>query len=233
MAVTFDASGSGYDGTPAGNNDFANFMTVGSGSNRALVVGVTCNSATANVPSAVTWDQGGTNQSLSSLGTAIATGDGVSKVYLYGIVAPTSGLKTLRVSCSPSGTGEIFVCGVSVAGADQTGGVTTFAHYNTATGNSATGSVTITSASGNITVEMTSGPEVMSSPTQTQVFVNNSGSFTSAGASRAAGAATVTHQWTFASAVQWAVAGIDIVAAGGGGGAAVIAIPTLPLMGVQ
>jgi hypothetical protein len=58
----------------------------------------------------------------------------------------------------------------------------------------------------------------MSAATKTQTFVNNAGSVTSAGASRAAGAGTNTHQWTLAGTVQWVALGVNVAAPGGGAG---------------
>lgn len=219
MAVTFDTSNSGYNGAPSGNNDFAAFMTVGSGSDRALLIGIATSGQTSSFT--VTWDQGGTNQNVPAIGSPVnAAAGGVGRVAWFGLVAPTSGSHTLRLVLTGTAD-EIFVFGLSVTGANQTGGTTTFAHGTSATGNSTTTSRAITSATGNMTVDLSSGPQVLSAPTQAQIFVNNSGSVTSAGASRAAGSASNTHQWTLAGAVEWVVLGIDIVAVSGAGSASI------------
>lgn len=221
MAVAHDASGSAYNGAPGATVDFAALMTVG-GSATAAKFGICVDTAATTITS-VTWDQGATNQAATSLGAAVTAPASNGKIFLFGLVNPTPGLKTLRVVFSTI-PNEAFVFGESVTGSETSSVAAAFTNYATNTGTSTTTSVAVTSAAGNLTVEMSSGPQVLSAPTQTQIFVNNSGAVTSAGASRAAGAATVTHQWTLAGAVGWAAAGVNIVAAGGappgdGGGA--------------
>src|SRR5687767_6359737 len=136
MAVTFDATGSGYDASLGSTNDFAALLTVGSGADRALVVGLAWNNPN-HVSVAVTWDQGGTNQAMTLIGTE-NHGGGTGRCDLYGLVAPTSGSLTLRVAMSSGFSGELFVCGASFAGVNQTGGATSFANYAEATGTSTT-----------------------------------------------------------------------------------------------
>jgi hypothetical protein len=216
MAVAHDASGSGYLPSLSGTNDFANIATVG-GTATALVVGLAF-SDQASVVSAVTWDQGGTNQACTVIGTANAAAGGIGRCAFYGLVSPTTGLKSLRVAISSGFLGEVFVFAESFTGSTTTSVATAFTNFTSATGNSTTSSIVITSASGNLTVDLSSGPQVMSAPTKTQIFVDNGGSVTSAGASRAAGAGTNTHQWTLAGTVQWVALGVNVAAPGGGAG---------------
>jgi len=216
MAVAFDATSSayvqGHDVSPVNLTT----LTVGSGSNRALVALVHTDivSSTSDTISSVQWDATGTPQSLTLI-TSITNGVN-ARIYLYGLVAPTSGAKTLRVTFSGTPPAECFLDGISVTGADQTGGTTTFAHAATGSGTGTSASVSVTSAAGNLTVAAVTGAEVLSSPTQTQIHVDNGGADTSAGGSRAAGAGSVSHGWTLGSSVAWAMAGVDIVAAASG-----------------
>lgn len=220
MAVAFDAAGTAdavaHDTSPV---NFTN-LTVGSGSERALVafISIDISVSGSDAISSVQWDATGTPQAMTLI-TSITNGNS-ARTFLYGLVNPTSGAKTLRVTFSGTAPDEVFLDAFSVTGADQTGGTTTFAHANTATGTSTSPSVSITSATGNLTAAGITAPQVLSSPTQTQIFADNAGLFTSGGASRAAGAGSVSHGWTLAGSVAWAMAGVDIVASGGGGGGA-------------
>ena len=90
MAIVFDAAAGGNNGGVGGSYDFTG-LTVGSGSNRALVVGVTADS-TANQVSGVVWDPSGANQSFTRIGSEEL---GVSRfVSLWYLSAPASGNKT-------------------------------------------------------------------------------------------------------------------------------------------
>jgi hypothetical protein len=225
--VVSGASGSAHVDGPGPNQDFTNLMTVSSGTDRVLVCGIAIPDTTGT-PSAVTWDQGGTGQAMTSLGTPVRGGT-TGSAFLYGRIAPTSGLHTLRVA-GLGAAAEIFVFCKEFTGANQTGGATTFPNYTTNSGTGTGSTVSISSATNNMTVEITSGPQVMTiSGTATQIFVNNAGSATSAGASYKAGSASNTHTWSLAGSVNWVVAGVDIVSAGGGAPAAT---PRLMLLGV-
>lgn len=215
MAVAFDAvpTADGHS-TNASVTNNAN-LTVGSGSNRALIAFISShNFPSATSITSVQWDATGTPQAMTLIGSVVTGPEDFT--YIYGLVAPTSGNKTLRVNWGAA-TEEVFLSALSVTGADQTGGTTTFAHVATSSGTSTTASVSITSAAGNLTAAAVTAPQVLSAPTQTQIYVDNGGSVTSGGASRAAGAASVSHAWTLAGSVAWSMVGVDIVAASSGG----------------
>lgn len=181
-------------------------LTVGSGSNRALVAQVAFNLKTVSAVT-VTWDPATTNQTVAQIVTANGTGtDG--RADLYGLVAPTSGAKTLRVSWTSSS--DVVLNAVAWTGVDQTGGVTSFPHSTSATGTSVTPSVTITSAVNNATMDCSANPAsgLYASPSKTQTFSDFNGNVV-AGGSRAAGAASNTHSWTITSQ-PWVSVGTDI-----------------------
>ncbi|MEK7556886.1 MAG: hypothetical protein AAB538_02830, partial [Patescibacteria group bacterium] len=119
--------------------------TVGSGSDRLLLVGISQGN-TAAVLTSVTWDQGGTNQAMTRInGVAQATD---ARVELWKLVNPTAGNKTLRI-VSPSSVG-VAVGLVSYTGVDQTTPNDTSA---TAAGGAGTNpSVNVSSASGDLVV---------------------------------------------------------------------------------
>lgn len=145
--VTFDASGTI---THSGNGTSFDLttLTVGSGSNRALVAMVTFGTDT---PSPVlTWDSGGTNQSMTQIDTN-TFGAGSGTVFLFGLIAPTSGNKTLHFAWT--GTDSVAVQAVAFTGVNQTGGATSFNANGKSTGTGApAATMTITSATGDIVV---------------------------------------------------------------------------------
>jgi len=211
MAVALDANAT-TDVTGGGVSTLdLTTLTVGSGSNRALVAQVTFNVKTVSAIT-VKWDPASTNQTVALIKTANGTGsDG--RADLYGLVAPTSGNKTLRVSWTTAS--DIVMNAVAWTGVDQTGGVTSFPNSTSATGTSVTPSVTITSAVGNATMDCSANPlNTYSAPSKTQTFADFNGNVVSAG-SRAAGAASNVHSWTITSAA-WVSVGTDILAAGAG-----------------
>lgn len=209
MGVVFDANATA-DATANGVTSITSSnLTVGSGSNRALVVQFGFSLKTISAVT-VTWDNGASNQACAQIVAANGVG-AVGRAELWGLVNPISGAKSLRAAWT--GSSDVCMNGVSWTGADQTGGTTTFPHSTSASGNSTTASVAITSAIGNATMDSAVVLAVLSAPTQTQTFLDNTPANISAGGSRAAGAASVTHQWTGGVANQWVIVGTDILAA--------------------
>lgn len=184
-------------------------LTVGAGANRALIAELSVDVTTISAIT-VTWDELGTPQTVTSIGSASGTG---GRVDVFGLVAPTSGNKQARAHWTTN-AGDAFFNVHSWSSVDQTGGVTSFPHFNSATGVN-TPKVTLTSAVGNATTAAVAADAAISAPTQTQLFLDNTGSNVNAAATRAAGAATVVHQWTQTG--NWVVAGTDIAAASSAG----------------
>jgi hypothetical protein len=163
---------------------------------------------------------------------ANATGT-VCRAELWGLIAPTSGNKTLNAAWT--GASDICVQAVSWSGVDQTGGATSFAHSTSATGSTTGGpsthnTITITSAVNNATMDAASGIATFNSAGQTSTYIDNTPTNISGAASRAAGAATVTHTWNCTStpADPWVSVGVDIVASGA---AATVTYPQLERFG--
>lgn len=107
-------------------------LTVGSGPNRALLCYFVKNSGTAT-GSTITATWGGTN-------IPVIASDGDSA--FLGLVNPASGTPSLVMSFSGGGT--IYAYVISVTGADQTGGTTTFYGFNTANATSTSLTVPVT-----------------------------------------------------------------------------------------
>jgi len=212
VAVAFDAKGTAD--VTADNATSINFsnITVGTGSNRALVVLLSLGLTTASNISVV-WDSGGTNQVMTLIGSnADSGGDAIS--LLYGLIAPTSGQKTLHVSWTGSCT--VYVDAVSFTGVNQAGGTSSFAHYNFATGSGTTASVTITSSSGNMVVATGSGTMGGTSVTfnGTEIFFDQVGAQQNAWGNYAAGASSVNMTASGNGSGDWVQIGVDVVAAG-------------------
>ncbi len=221
--ATADTAGSSILGTTGVSSTN---LTVGSGANRALVVQIAFG-VQAVTTVAVVWDSGGTNQALTLIGTLNSTTT-TGRVDLYGLVAPTSGAKTLKLTWNAV-TSDVTMNAVSWTGVNQTGGVTSFPHFTSARGQSTAISLAITSAVGNATMDATETSGTPSAPTQTQTYLDTSRPTISGCGSRGTGAATVTHAWTTSGSSDfWVQVGTDILAASGG----VACTPTLLLMGV-
>ena len=222
MAVAFDANATA-DSTANGVTSINHTnLTIGSGSNRAVIAQIGW-SGTVTSP-ALKWDNAGTPQSMTVITNAGATN--TVRAELWGLVAPTSGNKTLNAAWTTAR--DVVVNGTSFTGVDQTGGTTSFPNGVGATGTGTSSPqtmVTITSAVGDFTVAIVGTVSTPSAPTQTQTFLDSSPATESVAGSRAVGAATVAHGWTIAGAQAWAAAGTDIKAA-----ASVTFIAAEPLM---
>lgn len=211
MAVTFDANATA-DVTANGVTSITSSnLTVGSGSNRALVAQICLSLQTASAMT-VNWDQLGTPQALTQIKTANATGT-PGRADIWARAAPTSG--ALQLKAAWTGASDVVMNGVSWTGVDQTGGATSFPNATSAVGAAAPSSLTITSAVGDATMSAhTASTGSFSTPNQTQTFIDNTPATISTAGERAAGAATVTH--TFTGASPWVVAGCSIKASAAG-----------------
>jgi hypothetical protein len=142
MAVALDAK----SGWTTSHNAVTSWtdasFTVGVGSNRVLLIGLVTEATSGSPPTAPTanWDSTGTNQSMLLLHTQTDTGNAQISSFLFGLVAPTSGLKTLSVA-GLTATTDSMACYIAFTGADQTGGVTTFKN---ATGSFVSSGLTVT-----------------------------------------------------------------------------------------
>jgi hypothetical protein len=210
MAATFDANASADVTSNAVTSITTSNLTVGSGTNRALIAQIVW-SGTTTSPSA-NWDQLGTPQALAQVPSAAATNTG--RVELWGLVNPTSGAKQLKVSWTTSR--DVYVNQLSYTGVDQTGGATSFPHGTSATGtgNNPTASVTVTSATNNAVVAAHFSAGSFLSVNNTQTFLDNVAANASGAGNRAAGAATVTLTGSISGgpSVAWIAVGCDLAA---------------------
>jgi hypothetical protein len=193
MAVAFDAKQT-TDRTGTATTSFTHtnangVITVGSGTNRALLVFLQFGAVVSSV--SVTWDSGGTNQAMTNIVSATES-DNLGQAYLFGLVAPTSGQKTLSVSWTTSAS---FTCGeASFTGADQTGGATTFKNTNTFVGNNPSPmTITVTTANGDMAVASfaANNCSFTSVSTGTDIYHDNTNVSGAAAYNAAVGASTV------------------------------------------
>src|ERR1019366_3963477 len=147
MSVAFDAAATAATITLFANSLTNGNLTVGTGANRVLIVEVAFGAAVTGV--SAHWDTAGTNQAMTLIKSA-STSSG-RMVQLWGLVAPTSGHKTLGVTWTTF-TDCILDC-CSFTGASQVGGTTTLANSGSATGSSGNASLTFNSSAGDYAVD--------------------------------------------------------------------------------
>jgi hypothetical protein len=175
--------------------------TVGSGTNRLLVVGV----VGACVPS-VTY--GGV--ALTHAGQVYNNNVAPSTTDLFYLVAPATGTNTVQVSYSGC-TSDVEAGSISFSGVNQS---TPLAHITTNFGSGTNPGVTVTSASGDMVVDVVGNGSAIASSSQTLRWVKNQNTSTAHGdgaQSTAAGASSVTMGYSV-TADWWGIIGADVVA---------------------
>lgn len=210
MAVTFDANATAQTVLNAVTSITSSNLTVGAGSNRAVIAAVGLGWA-VTAPTGVTanWDQLGTPVSMPSIVSADSTQP--TRSSLFGLVNPVSGAKQLKVAWTNSA--DCVINATSFAGVDQTGGATSFPHSTSAAATSANPALSVTSATGNFTISTSSqDAQAYTATGNTQTFLDNSGTHISAAGERATGAASVSHSYTLISCPNVIVV-TDILAA--------------------
>lgn len=213
MAVTFDANATADQTLNAVTSITTTNLTVGSGSNRGLVLQA-CWGAVSGLPvtsRVATWDFGGSAQAMSEIVNQVS--GVVLESALYGLVNPVAGAKTLKLAWT--GTADVDINPVSWTSVDQTGGATSFPNGTSNVNSASPSTITITSATNNATMSCVSVAGNPAGPSQTQTFLDTAPANLSAGGQRAAGAATVTHQWSTAGG-SYVMVGCDILASGAG-----------------
>lgn len=201
MAITVNATGTAVE------NNSNTTLTIAAGTDTALVILAIGSGASVGTPTC-TW--AGVDCPLIGSGRNTTS----SRTYaLFGKVAPATGNQTSTVTAAT--WGDIVTCGIAFDGVDQTGGTTTFANHNSATGNSTTPSVTITTANGNYSISVMSSPVGSWTPNNTEIFfLSGSGSVDGGGQRAADSGSSTVHSATISSA-QWIIGGFALLAAGG------------------
>lgn len=164
-------------------------ITVGSGSNRALVLKLTWGGNPGAI-SSVTWDFGGSAQAMTQIGTTQSDPTWTLRfTALFGLVGPTAGNNTLRIVQANSVATKHAA--ISFTGADQTGGTTTFKNFATSSGTGATQDLTITSDTNEyIVIAMVADSSTVSFNSGTQIFSTAGDGWSGAAAYRAGASPT-------------------------------------------
>src|SRR5579864_5912172 len=176
--------------------------TVGSGSNRVLVVGVV-GGCTPSV------NYGGV--ALTQVSQVLNNNSAGNLTDLFVLVAPATGTNTVQVSYSGC-TSDVEAGSISFTGVNQS---TPLAHVTTNFGSGTNPGVTVTSASGDMVVDVVGNGSAITSSSQSLRWVKNQNGNTAHGngaQSTAAGAASVTMGYSV-TADWWGIIGADVVAA--------------------
>jgi hypothetical protein len=207
-AVAFDVGGSAVQNGSGTTATYANH-TVGVGANGALVLELVFQVQTVSAITCV-WDSGGTNQSMTQIGPAVLAPGGNDMVIYFGLVAPTSGNKSLV--CNWTTTSGFSAASASFTGANQAGGTTTFSNVVTNTGSSGTTALSVTNISGGIAVDgATSFCCNLSAPTQTAFGATPNNTLGMGGSyDPTTTGGSVSFAWTLSSSGGWAELGFSI-----------------------
>ena len=234
MAVAFDAKCTATTEIAAVNGTTgktsSNLTITGSGS---ALLAVLIGNGAANVTSpAMVWDSGGTNQSMTQIGSTVYVHT-VGWIALFGLVSPAAGAKVLKATWSGTLTG--YLASMSFSGTDTTSVATCFTNFNSGTPTGSTGSFPITGANGNYAFASNSNNDVTYSP-----FINATSSsllFSDINKNYAAAAyapevgTTTTFSWSQSGSEQNVVLGCTIVAASTGTNASATGVNAVGAVG--
>ncbi len=190
-------------------------LTIAAGSNIGLVATLVLQVGV----SAVTCTWNGVSMT-SRVSAANATND--TEVHIFVLRNPATGNHSLTASWTTAS--DAVLSGIAFNGVDQTSDTVSFPNATSATGNTATSTVTVTTQTNNAVVAVHgNGGASFASVDNTQLFLDNTAPhFLSAGNYKVtSGSASVTLTGTLGSAQQWVSGGIDALAATAGGGAVV------------
>lgn len=207
-AVTFfnSTSETAFAGSSGATFTSASF-NAGSGSGRALVVGLTYLwSSTAGV---LTVTYGGATPTTITGATATDADNVVS--LLYGITA-AGGLPTGSNTLTVSGTQPFFlnISMLAVTNANQTGGTTTFSNGTGTTGNAGSPNVTVTSTTSSLVYVLGSGfPGTFSGVVSPGTGIGAQNIGVTSQSQYATGVASASYSETLSSG-NWSTAGVSI-----------------------
>lgn len=183
--------------------------TIAAGTDRGLVATICTRQAITGLT--MTWDSGGTNQSMTQLVSQKQdTWD--EYCYIFGLLAPTTGALTLAASWT--GSAQVVIDVVCFNNVNQTNIATAFPDANdtTSSGNSANPSASITTASGDATVSALSNSGSVTAVNQTSIYFD----LGHGAAQYALSTGTSdTHTYTMTSS-NWGFAGVHVVSTNSG-----------------
>jgi len=188
--------------------------TVSAGSNLFLLVGLWIFGGTSGTPT-ITWDAGGTNQGMT-LVTGSPAALATAIVYLYQLIAPVTGLKTLTASWVTARAGALGA--IAFSGVDQVTGLVgadTKVNTGTAIGGESTGAVTSTATGATVGVCAFNGTSLSGTTFGTEVF-RGGGSGTQNAMSYQLGGTSNNHTWSSPGSGSWAAMGVHVLAVAAG-----------------
>jgi hypothetical protein len=208
-SVAIDAVGPSASGTSAsGASSLTWSHTVtSSGSNLALVVGV---GVGVNADTGMTLSVTYNSMPMASVGLVHADNQSAGFVQMFCLAAPTSGAHTVAITLS-GGTAVLIGGSISFTGVNQS---SPCKNAVTASSNSTSVSVSVTSAPGDMVVDVAGTGTSISSSTKSIAWLQNVNSGTgdsNAAQSTAAGASSVTMGYTGPND-YWGIVGVDIAA---------------------
>ena len=176
-------------------------VTVGTGSNRLMLVGINQKNKLVN---SVTY--GGT--SLTLVGEDISNGN--ARMHLYALVNPPSGTADVVVTLSANPDKGIVVGVTNFTGVDQTIPLGTF---NSSSAKSLASSITVNSAVGELVYDVATSRQAteIANSGQTVLYNIDAGNeINGGGASTQPGAASVTMGWSLSAIHEWAIGAVSI-----------------------
>ncbi|TLY39803.1 MAG: hypothetical protein E6K58_12865, partial [Nitrospirae bacterium] len=197
---------------PADNGLTVDVTHTVSGTNRLLLVGISSTASGGGIPtvSSVQWNATGTPEPLTLVGSQ-ANGSN-AKIWIYSLVAPTTGTKTLRVTFSATATAIVGV--MSFTGVDQAIPLGAFVSIINPPGQNDPSLLRVPTAPGELvfdTIAVDSGSLGNVSANQTPQWKLLTGTASGVGGgSTAAGAASVTKSWANTSDHIYATGGVSI-----------------------
>jgi hypothetical protein len=206
QGINFDAASSAVNSSTSTNTLSWSHTT--SGSDRILIVGVSIRNESSETVSTVTYGTG----NLTFVGSA--TNGTLSRAEIWQLVNPATGTNTVTVTLS--GNSKFVGGAATFTGVHQTTPLGTFA---SATGNSTTPSVNVTSAEGEAVVDTlaqrNSATTAAADSSQTERWNAVTSGGTNATNVRGAGstepgAGTVTMSWTLTSSRPWAIGAVPL-----------------------
>lgn len=205
MAVGFDTQINFAQGG-GGLSFTTSLLTVGSGSNRALGVSVELDIAASGF--SITWN--GTPLTLVS-STSVSDATNSSVMAIYGLINPASG--NFALAGSWTGASNIVIEAISYTGVDQTSVAVAFPHGNTASGNSGTATVVITSSTGNAVIATFAAiGSAFTGTSGTNTYIDSTNLTAFAAGSRDVGSASVSMTASLTSSGTWVCNGCDVLA---------------------
>src|SRR5262245_23432580 len=209
MAVAIDAVGN--SGVQESQTSFPISLTVGTGSQRHLLVGVGWYSGSGANISSVTWSVG--SQSLTAAGAVLGQG-GTWRAQHWGLVNPNSGSGTITVTFG--GTDNWGGAGATATtGVDQTTPLSAVVNFSS--GSTSTPSLNVSATTDDLVADvlMEAGfdtPTPSGAQTGRWNLPSGGGNLTSNGSTQP-GATTTTMSWTTGFAMAVAQQGVAIKAA--------------------